>query len=70
MGKGGSQHNLGAAQAAANVAGSHAGWWAIAHVGTEIHSGYGRPEGGDPLDYPVEQGPYEFAETSGSPDDI
>jgi hypothetical protein len=61
--RGGSQHNMSAAQAAANVAGSYAVLWANAHHGTEIRGGYERPNG----DATVVS---EFAETSDSPDDI
>lgn len=60
--RGGSQHQLSAAQAAANVAGSYAVLWANAHTGTEIRGGYARPDGGD--DASVS----EFVETHDSPD--
>jgi hypothetical protein len=58
-----SQHNLTAQQAADLVRDSYAAHWANAHHGTEIRGGYERPDG----DATVAS---EFAETSGSPDDI
>ena len=58
-----SQHNLTRDEAAELVRGSYAAHWANAHHGTEIRGGYARPDG----DATVAS---EFAETSGSPDDI